>query len=144
MTPSALAILLLGGAAVAVVASSSSPSKAEPEDDELVRSAQEMVLLFNLYTAQTLHELDDDELYALAKLNTTAKHQPLTLDKAGVAALARAQIPSVPLAGIGNVQGISIPAAVRLYRTTLFLPPGAAARRFPLASGWVAGHRGTG
>jgi hypothetical protein len=129
MNPTALVLLLLGGAAaVAVAAASSSPSTTDepkPSDDDLLSSAERMVLLFDLYTAQNLSQLDDDELWTLAQLNTEAKGLPL-IDREGVISVARAVVPSQPLAGIGQVQGISIPGALKTYRMYFFLPPGAA------------------
>lgn len=121
-----LVFLLLAGAAVAVMASSSSSSeKPKSEDEKLLASAQKMVMLFDLYTAQTRRNLDDDELYALAKLNADAKGIQL-LDREGILSFAKTNIPSQPLHGFDNVQGMAIPEALAYYRQSFFLPPGVA------------------
>ncbi len=122
-----LVFLLLAGAAVAVVAASSTSAEASPksEDEKLLASAQKMVLLFDLYTAQTRRNLDDDELYTLAKLNGDAKGIQL-LDREGILSIAKAKIPAQALHGFDNVQGDAIPEALAYYRQSFFLPPGAA------------------
>jgi hypothetical protein len=126
MNPTALVLLLLGGAAVAVAASSGTSSPPKPSsDDDLVSSAERMVLLFDMYTAQTLSQLDDEELWTLAKLNTEAKGLPLP-SREGVISVARVKVPSQPLDTLGRVQGMSLPGALKTYRMYYFLPPGAA------------------
>ncbi len=122
-----LVFLLLAGAAVAVVAASSSSTEASPksEDEKLLASAQKMVLLFDLYTAQTRRNLDDEELYSLAKLNADAKGIQL-LDREGILSFAKANIPSQTINEFGKVQGMAIPEALAYYRQAFFLPPGTA------------------
>lgn len=118
-----LVFLLLAGAVVAVAASSTSAPV--DKDDELLASSQKMVLLFDLYTAQTRRDLDDTEYLALARLNCKAKGIQLMDDEA-ILSVAKAKLPSQPLSGFGKVQGQQVPEALGYYRRIFFLPPGTA------------------